>query len=266
MSQASIAFGVSALARGPFATTVGTLAGPDASIAGATTVGASAGFEGAGVYSTAVGAGIRADIVGVDDLLAALALGAYSIAIGGSNDPNNRGAKANGYRSIAIGQKSITADFGTSVGFNTDTAFASTAIGTDAQATAGSSTALGRFAKASATSSLALGYGAVVNKARAVAIGSGSLANEADTVSVGTNTRRRRIMNVAPAVGKTATLPTLGQVKNIATAAAETANADLQRDVTELRTLVKQQQARLDRQHQEITELRASKITAALAE
>ena len=50
----------------------------------------------------------------------------------------------------------------------------------------------------------------------------------------------------------------LGQVKAIATAAAETTNADLQRDVTELRALVKQQQ-------RELAELRVEK-SAALAE
>ena len=51
-------------------------------------------------------------------------------------------------------------------------------------------------------------------------------------------------MNVAHGVGNT-DAATLGQVKAIATAAAETANADLQRDVAELRALVKQQQQEL---------------------
>jgi hypothetical protein len=36
------------------------------------------------------------------------AVGDYSIGIGGSNDANNPGAKKNGYRSIAIGQKSVS--------------------------------------------------------------------------------------------------------------------------------------------------------------
>ena len=211
-----------------------------------------------GRYSTAIGAGDRFSL-----LTHPHALGDYSIAIGaGSGDFG--GPHANGYRSIAVGQKSVSADFDTSVGFNTNTKFASTAIGTDAQALADSSTALGRFAKASATSSLALGHGAVANKARAVAIGSGSLANVADTVSIGTNTARRRIVNVQHGIANT-DAATLGQVKAIATAAAETANADLQRDVAELRTLVKQQQARLDLQHQEIAELKVQR-SAALAD
>ena len=94
----------------------------------------------------------------------------------------------------------------------------------------------------------------MANKVRSVAIGSGSLANVADTVSVGTNTARRRIVNVAHGVGNT-DAATLGQVKAIATAAAETANADLQRDVAELRALVKQQQ-------QELAALKGQKAAA----
>jgi hypothetical protein len=50
----------------------------------------------------------------------------------------------------------------------------------------------------------------------------------------------------------------LGQMKAIATAAAETTNADLRQEVTELRALVKQQQ-------RELAELKSQK-SAALAE
>ena len=128
-------------------------------------------------------------------------------------------------------------------------------MGTDAQAKGDSSTALGRFANSSALSAVALGHGAVASNARSVALGSGSLANVANTVSVGTNTARRRIVNVASALANS-DAATLGQVKAIATDAAETANADLQRDVAELRALVKQQQ-------QELAALKGQK-TAAL--
>ena len=202
--------------------------------------------------------------------MAAAAGGGYSIAIGGSDDENHPGAKANGYRSIAVGQNSVSADFGTSVGFNTNTAFASTAIGTDAQATADSSSAFGRFAKASAASALALGQGAVATKPRSVALGSGSLANVADTVSVGINTARRRIVNLAPAVANS-DAATLGQVKAIATAAAETAmlghndNTDIRRELADLRATVTRQQELLAQQQQELANVKGQK-SAALAD
>ncbi len=194
-------------------------------------------------------------------------LGDYSIAIGGSND-NIPGAKAQGYRSIAIGQRSLSDDFGTSVGFNTNTTFASTAIGTDAQALADSSTAVGRFAKASANGSLALGQGAVATKPRSVALGSSSLANVADTVSVGTNTARRRIVNVQHGVANS-DAATLGQVRAIATAAIEalanetiakavgdTVSNDLQRELRQMKSMI-------ERLQQDIAELKKQN-TAAL--
>ena len=143
--------------------------------------------------------------------MAPRAVGGYSIAIGGSNLAGLPGASAKGYRSIAIGQNSSTGDtsavtgyglgdFGTSVGFNTHTGFAATAVGTDAAAAGDGGSAFGRFAKARAKSSVALGEGTVASQPRSVALGSGSLANAADTVSVGTNTARRRIVNVASAL------------------------------------------------------------------
>ncbi len=95
-------------------------------------------------------------------------VGGYSIAIGGGEEATFPGALATGYRSIAIGQRSTTGngsgftgfglgDFGTSVGFNTHTAFAATAVGTDAQAKGDSSTAFGRFANSSALSARGIG-------------------------------------------------------------------------------------------------------------
>jgi autotransporter adhesin len=241
-------------AKGQFATALGSFAGADAAVNGATAVGANAGKGGAGVFSTAIGAGL-------DFETSSRASGGNSIAIGGSDDDSIPGARANGFRSIAIGQKSVSADFGTSLGFNTKTVFASTAIGTDARATADSSTALGRFAKASANAALALGDGAVASKPRSVALGSGSLADAADTVSVGTNNARRRIVNVAPGASNS-DAATLGQVKNIAAAAAvETAmlgageNADIRRELAELRALVRQQQ-------QELAQLKGQQATA----
>ncbi|HET7680806.1 MAG TPA: hypothetical protein VFK79_11825 [Xanthobacteraceae bacterium] len=267
-----VAIGTFASARGKKSTAVGPDAGPNSvDVEGATAIGAGAGFRGAGIYSTAIG-GSKGGDFGDDPRSDTHAFGGFSIAIGGGESSALPGAVANGYRSIAIGQKSVSADFGTSVGFNTNTAFASTAIGTDAQAIAHSSTALGRFAKASNTSSLALGHGAVASTARSVALGSGSVANVAYTVSVGTPTARRRIVNVAPATSNS-DAATLGQVKQIATAAAETAmlsvnvgsNAEIRQELAELRATIRRQQEMLARQQQELVELKG-KTAAALVE
>jgi hypothetical protein len=59
---------------------------------------------------------------------------------------------------------------------------------------------------------------------------------------------------------------TLGQVKAIATAAAETASADFQREVADLRAMVKQQQATLHQQQQEIAPLKSRQVTTAMQE
>ena len=136
------ALGNNATTEGNYTTSLGAYSGTSAvyTIHGTTAVGAFA--DAGGDYSIAVGAG--------PGHFGPLAKADFSIAIGSGTSPEFRGANALGYRSIAIGQASLTDDFGTSVGFNTKTAFASTAIGTDAQATADSTTALGRFAKASA--------------------------------------------------------------------------------------------------------------------
>ena len=268
----AVAMGSSASALGRSAVSMGLQAGPRKAIAGAIAIGGNAGYEAAGVYSIAIGTGKFL-------FTAATAPGDSSVAIGGGGA--FPGALATGYRSIAIGQSSTTGDgngvtgfglgdFGTSVGFNTHTAFAATALGTDAQAKGDSSTALGRFANASAASSLALGQGAVANRARAVALGSGSLANVADTVSVGTNTARRRIVNVQNGAANS-DAATLGQVKAIATTAAiealanetiakavgDTVSDELQRELRQMRSMI-------ERLQQEIAELK-SRNTAALA-
>ena len=148
------------------------------------------------------------------------------------------------------------------------------AIGPDAKATLTNATALGRFSAATAANTTALGSGSTATQNSSVALGSGSVANVANTVSVGTSTARRRIVNVAPGVANS-DAATLGQVKTIATAAAEAEIAsaavstsminDMRRELSDLRALVKQQQARLDRQHQEIAELKVQR-SAALAE
>jgi autotransporter adhesin len=181
------------------------------------------------------------------------AAGAFGVALGGgtnnAGDPD--GAQADGYRSIAVGQKSASADFGTSVGFNTSTAFASTALGTDATASGASSTTVGRFSaasgassaavgfnskatgtssaavgdssRASGVSSLALGRKAVASKNQSVAIGNNSLADVANTVSVGRKGAERRIVNVAAGVKPTDAV-NLAQVKALIASAASGAS------------------------------------------
>ena len=187
---------------------------------------------------------------------------------GGGDFTTFDGARAKGFRSIAIGQRSSTGDttgftgfglgdFGTSVGFNSHTGFAATAVGTDAQAKGDSNTAVGRFSNASGLFAVALGQGATATKIRTVAIGDGanasvgnsvalgyaSLANAANVVSVGNATLRRRIINVAPAVANT-DVPNLAQVKALiaaATAAPTSAvgtTGDVMRELLDLRALV----------------------------
>jgi len=155
---------------------------------GSTSVGYQAGFDGAGAFSVALGGGSGFSPI---DLLgsAAHARGDYSIAIGGGKD-DFPGARANGLRSIAIGQKSVSgADFGIGVGFNTTTAFAGTAIGTDARATGDSSTAVGRLSSATGLSSVTFGASATASGQRSVAIGafSGTTGSGSSNIALGYN-------------------------------------------------------------------------------
>ena len=275
------AFGAFASALGINATALGTRSGPRGAVSGATNIGNLSGFEGAGIYSTALGAGKFSP-------QAPHALGDFSIAIGGGDDSNPFGkvligARSNRFLSIALGNASVAdSDFAMALGFNAKAGsglgpIGPVAIGADARATADSSTALGRFANASAPSALAVGRGAVASRPRAVALGSGSLANVADTVSVGTNTARRRIVNVAPGIANS-DVPTLGQVKNIATAAAETVmlsagdNAEIRRELADLKATLRRQEAwvqkqqeLLAQQQQELESLKGQK-SAAMAE
>jgi trimeric autotransporter adhesin len=238
------AVGVQSYAKGLAATAIGAGSGNQTTVVeGATSLGVNSGL-GAGASSTSLGTFSNAK-------------GDFSIAIGGGPS-GTESALAQGFRSVAVGQKSVSADFGTSVGFNTNTAFASTAVGTDARAPGDSSSAFGRFAKASGINAVALGVGAVASKPRSVAIGSGSIANVADTVSVGASTARRRIVNVAPAVANSDAV-TFAQAKSLAAAAAQMANADLQREVAELRVVVQQQQ-------QELVAMKSRQATTALQE
>ena len=88
-----------------------------------------------------------------------------------------------------------------------------------------------------------------------MAIGDGSVANVADTVSVGRNTLQRRIVNVAAAVNPTDAV-NLAQASN---GGADNANhliEDMRQELTNLRALVQRQQ-------QDIAELKRNKTAAA---
>ena len=264
-ADSSIALGLSAFASGDGGVSIGYSAGSALSCPNLVAVGLAAGRDG-GHSAFAVGAWSRG-------------IGSSSVAIGGTAFTGD-GTVAKGFRSIAIGERSRTGDwngtapgfglgdFGTSIGFNTRTAFAATAVGTDAQAKGDSSTAVGRFANASAASALALGQGAVASRPRSVALGSSSLANVADTVSVGTTTARRRIVNVQNGVANS-DAATLGQVKAIATTAAiealanettakavgDTVSNDLQREVRQMKSMIERLQL-------EIAELKSQNTAA----
>jgi trimeric autotransporter adhesin len=264
----STALGFGANARGANATAVGAETGLlSAAVAGATNVGALSGRLGAGICSTAIGAGI-------DATNNTNAKGNYSIAIGGGDGSvftpiigpaiNLDGARADGFISIAIGTASQATHGGSSAfGLGSmATANDSAAYGEFSTASGASSIAIGLFSEASAASSLALGRSAIASGSGSVAIGLNSIANVTDTVSIGHAGGERRIMNVAAAVKPTDAV-NLAQVRGMLSAAAAPATPmlpqssggadaattkdvdDIRRELTELRTLVKQQQQRI---------------------
>ena len=89
---------------------------------------ASAGCNSGNVAQTTLitGAGCLASAPGA----LALAVGADALAGGGQSVALGYYSTATGFRSIGIGASSDSTNFGTSVGFNTFTEFASTAVGT----------------------------------------------------------------------------------------------------------------------------------------
>jgi autotransporter adhesin len=213
------AVGDGAKARRPYATAVGASAGLAGDADGATSIGAAA--LALGSYATATG-------------FYAAALGRYSIAIGGGDAADFtptigptiklNGAQASGFISTAVGTASQATGGGSSAfGLASKaTGDNSSAYGEFSKASGESSVAVGLFSVASGVSSIALGRQAIATKTRSVAIGDGSVANRPDTVSVGTTALRRRIVNVAAAVGP-ADAVNLAQAQALATAAAASA-------------------------------------------
>ncbi|HET7680805.1 MAG TPA: hypothetical protein VFK79_11820 [Xanthobacteraceae bacterium] len=256
----STAVGYNASALGHVSTVVGTSAGNGVTAIGVTAVGAFAAEQASGRYSTVLGAG------NLNSGIPPAALGDYGIAIGGGDGQKPFGKPLNGARStrflsIALGTSSVAnSDFAMAFGFNAKAGsgvvgpIGPIAIGPDAKATLTNATALGRFSSATAANTTALGSGSTASQTSSVALGSNSVANVANTVSVGNANLRRRIVNAAPGIANS-DVPTLGQVKNIAATAAETASADLRQEVADLRALVKQQQ-------QELAALKSQKAAA----
>jgi trimeric autotransporter adhesin len=264
----STALGFEASARGALATAVGIGAGPGNAVEGTTNMGARSGQDGAGIYSTAIGAG-NSDVIGA----ITGAQGNYSIAIGGGGvvftpaiGPaiNLNGAHADGFISIAIGTASQATGGGSSAFGLGSTASANdgAAYGEFSTASGASSVAIGLFSEANAASSIALGRKATALKSGSVAIGINSIATVANTVSVGRAGSERRIMNLAAGVKPTDAV-NLAQVQAMLSAAPASAppllpqssggadatpikdGSDIRRELTELRTLVREQQQRI---------------------
>ncbi len=175
----SVAVGTSAEARGIRAIALGFNAGNSFLVEGATTLGAWAGNTGAGLYSTAIGSSDFFD-------RGPLAAGAFSVAIGSGSVLSFRAARAIGERSIAIGQLAASADFGTSLGYNTQTtALGATAVGSDAAAIGVGASAVGRFSRAAGSGAAALGTGSLASGLNAAAVGPASRATGAYAIALG---------------------------------------------------------------------------------
>jgi trimeric autotransporter adhesin len=240
----SVAIGTGAAAEAEKVTVLGWSAGATGSATtgpGATMIGSLAGRGDAGEWSIALGGG---DVI--DNAPHALGGGSIAIGAGHTTFP---GAVASGAAGIAIGNRSVAGGegFGTALGYNAkaNVGLGPTALGVDSSARGSNAAAFGRFSSATDENSTSLGSLAHAQKRGSVAIGFGSIANVANTVSVGSSDRRRRIVNVGPAV-LNSDAATLGQVKNIAAAAAQAAaegmattkSNEVERELNELRSAV----------------------------
>lgn len=198
-------------AKGLNSSTLGANAGTNTATAGVTSVGAFSNFNTAGIYSTAVGAG------NAFNTSAPNSLGAYSIAVGGSDGVGGVGAVASGASSIAIGLSSVasglssTAIGGTGAATRPTIAGAgfSTALGTGTQIANGATgaTAVGDFntVSAGALFSTTVGNFNTTGGANAVAIGSGNTANGASAIAIGNGSSANFTNSAAFGVGATAT-------------------------------------------------------------
>ena len=142
--------------------------------------------ESSGEKSLAIGENAKAEDIG-------------AIAIG-----RNAEAKANS--SISIGNETKSGKLGVSIGYKSESAENSVALGPSAKATSVNSTAIGISSVATSAGATALGKSASAQGENSVAIGHLSIANEANTVSFGNETLKRKLSNIAPGqINKTST-------------------------------------------------------------
>ncbi|PWD82448.1 ESPR-type extended signal peptide-containing protein, partial [Ignatzschineria indica] len=132
--------------------------------------------ESSGEKSLSIGANAKAKDIG-------------AIAIG-------RNAEASSNSSISIGNETKSGRLGVSIGFNSESAENSVALGPNAKATSVNSTAIGISSVATSAGATALGKSASAQGENSVAIGHSSIANEANTVSFGKSDSERRLVNI----------------------------------------------------------------------
>jgi hypothetical protein len=243
------AFGFGAYAIGLHSVSIGAFAGDNAALEGNhrnSAFGAEAGRYVSGGGNTAAGLASGHTVKG--DLNSA-----FGNSAGGTVNGNNN--TSGGVLAGHTVNGSYNAAFGDNAGGNV---------------TGSSNIAIGRNAGRNVTASntVAIGTGARATAGQAVAIGTASIGNVANAISVGSATNRRRIVNVAPGAANS-DAATLGQVKNIAAAAAvdvlssatiakavaETPSGDLQRELRQMLGMIKELQ-------QEIADLKGQMAAA----
>ena len=194
-----IAIGTGAQVNGTRSTVVGGFAGNGSAAPSTNTdnsaFGYAAGYNVVGKLNTALGRDSGRTVSGDSN-------SAFGYA-SGKNVTGNTNTAGGYFAGVTVNGNSNAA-YGASAG-RIVTGDANVAIGLNAggNIVASKTIAVGAGASASRNGAVAIGSGASATKAQAVAIGQGSLANVANTVSVGSAGNPRRIVNVAPAVRPT---------------------------------------------------------------
>ena len=120
---------------------------------------------------------------------AAVALGAYSLAIGQGGTAIGAHSFADGLNSTALGKVAkANSDGSTAVGTNTTAEWQGTALGNTAAALANYATSIGVNSKANSHSSISIGRAAVISGQNAIGVGTETKVNGVGTVAVGSGT------------------------------------------------------------------------------
>lgn len=120
---------------------------------------------------------------------AAVALGAYSLAIGQGGTAIGAHSIADGLNSTALGKiAKANNDGATAVGTNTTAEWQGTALGNTAEALGFYATSIGVNSKANSRSSTSIGKAAVVSGENAIGVGTETTVNGEGTVAVGSKT------------------------------------------------------------------------------